>query len=326
MYRLRGGEWEQVPDIPRDAAVQSITPHPTRDDVIYAACRKGLYRSTDSGDTWHQLPVTDAPVQMWSVVVSPHDPGLLFAGTSPVGFFRSEDGGDTWHECECDHPERFTMAFGNSRAMRIAFHPADPRVIYAAAEVNGFLISEDGGRSWRGEAEGLLRLAQLPHLKNTELTDDDTEGVFDGHSLCTTSALPDSVFFAGRMGIFETSDRGKSFRDLEVGKSAPFSYTRDCRVVADDPGTFYACFSISSRSSTGALFCSDDLGKSWHRADEPMHATSTMMGFGLHVSDPAGIISVTRHGQIFHSTDGAATWTETRLPQDAGDAFCAAII
>jgi photosystem II stability/assembly factor-like uncharacterized protein len=210
--------------------------------------------------------------------------------------------------------------------MRIAFHPTDPQVLYAAAEVNGFLISEDGGRNWRGEPEGLLQLAQLPHLKNTELTDDDTEGMFDGHAVCATPAVPDSVFYIGRMGIFETADRGKSFRDLEVGKSAPFSYSRDCRVVAGDPGKVYACFSISSRSSTGALFCSEDLGKSWYRADEPMHATSTMMGFGLHVSDPAGIITVTRNGQIFHSTDGAVTWTETQLPSDAGDAFCAAIL
>src|SRR5262245_39006001 len=133
------GDWALADGVPADAAVQAITPHPTRPDHVFAATRKGLYRSADAGATWHRLAVTDEAVQFWSVVVSPHDPDVLFAGTSPVGFFRSSDGGETWKRGQAEHPERFDMSFGGSRAMRIAFHPADPDVLYAASEVNGFL-------------------------------------------------------------------------------------------------------------------------------------------------------------------------------------------
>lgn len=327
LYRLRaGGEWETAEGIPADAAVQAVTPHPTRENVVFAAARKGLYRSADAGETWSRIDVTDEDVQFWTVVVSPHDPDVLFAGTAPVGFHRSEDGGETWKKCEADHPERFDMSFGGSRVMRIAFHPSDPDVLYAASEVNGFLVSEDGGRTWRGEAEGILALAALPHLKNTELTDDDREGMFDGHSVCTTPARPDSVFYVGRLGIFETTDRGRTLRDLEVGKSAPFSYTRDCRVVAGRPESMYACFSISSRSEAGALYRTHDLGETWEEANPGVLAKSTMMGFGVHVSDPAGVVAVTRHGQVFYTLDGSETWHEKQLPADAGDAFCGAIL
>lgn len=327
LYKIRdGGEWEVAQGIPLDASVQAITPHPSRDNLVFAATRNGVYRSEDAGESWQRLNVTDEALQFWSIVVSPHDPDLLFAGTAPVGFFRSHDCGQTWIKCEANHPERYEIKFGGSRAMRVAFHPYDPKLMYAVAEINGLLISRDGGQTWHGEDRGLSVLAQQPHLKNTELTTDDTEGMFDAHSVCTTPAKPDALFYICRMGIFESDDQGKNFKDLEVGKYAPFFYTRDCRFVANDPRSMYACFSISSRSERGELYRSHDLGHSWERADKPVQAHSTMMGFGVHVTDPNGVVTVTRHGQIFYTLDGSRTWTEKQLPSNAGDAFCGAIL
>ncbi len=327
LYRLRdGGSWESCTGIAPDAAVQAITPHPQDPDLIFVAARNGLYRSHDGGERWQRLPVTDEAVQFWTVVVSPHDPKTLFAGTSPVGFYRSHDGGDSWSKCEGSFPERYKISFGHSRLMRIAFHPTDPDVMYGASEITGFYISTDAGRSWRAQDQGIAELAALPHLKNTELTDDDTEGMFDAHAVATTPARPEAVFYVCRMGLFESVDGGRHFRDLEVRRYAPFNYSRDCRPVYGRPEKLYACFSISSRSSAGAMYTSDDLGETWRRADTPVNARSTIMGFGTHVSDARGVVSVTRHGQVFVTTDGAQSWREYQLPEDAGDAFCAAIL
>lgn len=327
LYRLRpGGEWDTLSGIPLDAAVQAITPHPTREDWVYAATRKGLYRSTDGAETWQRLAVTDdAGVQFWSVSVSPFDPDVLFAGTAPVGFFRSDDGGDTWRRCGDYFPDRYDLKFGHSRAMRIAFHPTDPKRLYCAAEIQGFYASDDGGASWRPEVSGIEALAQNPRLQNKIETTDLLEGMYDAHSVCTSPAAPDSVFYICRMGIFESSDGCRTMRDLEVGRFAPFTYTRDMRLAAGQPEKVYACFSISSRSEAGALFTSDDLGRTWRRA-MPVNARSTVMGFGVHATDAAGVIAVTRGGQVFFTTDGSASWTETQLPADAGDGFCAAIL
>ncbi|WP_321938542.1 hypothetical protein [Paraburkholderia sp. J8-2] len=327
LFKLEpGGEWQQVSDIPADASVQAITPHPSRENVIYVAARKGVYRSTDGGASWHKLHVTDENVQFWSVAVSPHDPDMLIAGTAPVGFYRSDDGGETWRKCKGEHPERYKISFGGSRAMRVAFHPTNPKRLYAVAEISGLYVSEDGGDSWRGESQGLSVLAAMPHLKNTELTDDDTEGMFDAHAVSISPARPDSIFYICRLGIFESGDGGKSFRDLEVRKYAPFNYSRECRVVHGQPKKMYACFSISSRSAAGALYVSEDLGATWARADAQVEPRSTMMGFGAHVSDPNGVITVTRGGQVFFTTDGSKTWTEKQLPANAGDAFCGAML
>ncbi|WP_025597387.1 sialidase family protein [Burkholderia sp. WSM2230] len=327
IYALQpGGDWEQVTGIPADASVQAITPDPTDPQILYAAARKGVFRSRDGGKNWQRLNVTDENPQFWSIVLHPKQPRTLFAGAGPVSFYRSDDGGDTWRQLKADYPERFKISFGSSRVMRIAFHPTNPDTMYAVAEINGFLISEDGGETWRGANEGLVALSQQPHLKSRLETDDEAEGMFDAHAVATTPADPDAVFYVCRMGVFETRDKGETFHDLEVGKYAPFSYARDIRICPDNPRRLLACFSISSRSEAGALYASDDIGKTWYRADEAVDPRSTMLGFNVHLSDPRGVITVTRGGQVFYTTDGCKTWTEKPLPGDAGDGFCTAML
>lgn len=326
LYRLApDGVWERPGTLADDAAVQAITPHPSKPDTVYVAARKGLFASNDAGATWSKL---DAPedVQYWSFLIDPENPERMFAGTSPPGIVRSEDGGKTWVKSECEFTERYEIKFGASRMMKLAFHPTDKNIMYGAAEIQGMFASTDGGKTWARANEGIDYLSRQPHLKNTELTTDDTEGMYDAHAVVTTPAAPDSVFYICRMGVFESNDLGKTMRDLEVGKQAPFKYTRDLRVNPEDPKKLYACFSISSRSERGAMFLSPDLGKTWRRADPDMDVRSTIMGFGQHAVEPGKIVNVTRHGQVFYTFDDCASWKEAQLPANAGDAFCSTVL
>lgn len=326
LYRLTsGGEWERPATLSDDAAVQAITPHPTKPDTVYVAARKGLFVSNDAGATWEKLNAPEG-VQYWSFLIDPQNPERMFAGTSPPGVVRSEDGGKTWRKSACEFAERYEIKFGASRMMKLAFHPTDTNIMYGCAEIQGMFASTDGGETWRRANLGIDYLSKQPHLKNTELTTDDTEGMYDAHAVVTSPAAPESVFYICRMGVFESDNLGETMRDLEVGKQAPFKYTRDMRVNPNDPNKLYACFSISSRSERGAMFRSDDLGKTWRRADPDMDVRSTIMGFGQHVSEPGRIVSVTRHGQVFCTFDDCASWKEEQLPANAGDAFCATVL
>jgi len=327
IYRLaHGGQWEKVPDIPDDAAVQAIVRHPTLKQIVFAATRKGIFKSDDGGNRWRKIPGLDPSFQFWSIEVDPRDPQHIFAGTAPIGVFESRDTGETWTQCQVDHPERFNIRFGASRVMRLAFHPTDDQVLYGIAEINGFMLSVDGGKTWKAETRGILELSKEEHLKSKIETDDDAEGMFDAHAITTSPAAPDALFYLCRLGVFRSDDRGRTMQDLEVRRFAPFSYCRDLRIAAGQPEKMYACFSIASRSNAGAVYTSDDLGRNWRRADESVIPLSTIMGINVHPDDAGGVISATRGGQIFYTFDGAETWAETQLPATAGDAFCVAMI
>lgn len=325
LYRKEpGGDWRTASGIPEGTGVQAITPHPTEPSTVYAATRKGVFRSTDAGETWTNLNAPEG-VEYWSLVINPDDPQVILAGSSPIGVVKSEDGGQTWRKCACDPTERFIFRVP-SRLMKLTYHPSDRQIVYGASEIIGFLVSTDGGETWERRNEGVASVAAQPSYANHELTQDDTEGMYDGHAVTASPARPDNVFYVGRMGIFETDASGKIMRDLDVRRFAPFNYSRDCRVNPADPRTLYACFSIASRSDAGAMYRSPDLGETWVRADPDLTARSTIMGFGIHVSEPGGIVSVTRHGQVFHTTDDGRSWGEAQLPAEAGDAFCGAIL
>lgn len=63
-------------------------------DRVFVVVDGGLYRSLDSGATWHGV----GPGLPWvySLATHPKRGGVAFAGTSE-GVFRSDDGGESWH-------------------------------------------------------------------------------------------------------------------------------------------------------------------------------------------------------------------------------------
>jgi photosystem II stability/assembly factor-like uncharacterized protein len=326
VFRRAGvGPWERLAKgLPEKTNVQAITIHPTTPDVVYLATQDGVYRSADRGERWER---TDFPrdTQVWSILVHPSDPRVLYAGASPLGVFRSDDGGAHWRRLPgATHPEYVKMRSFACRVMRLAADPARPQEIYAAIEVGGVMRTLDGGEHWDDCTAGLLELAKQPRLKSRIDSDTDTEGMLDGHAICVSAARPGAVIVAVRMGLFESVDRGTTWRDMEVGRFSPLTYGRDVRVSPQDPRVLYACLSPAARSQDGSLYRSDDLGATWTRVDRGVKAEKTMMAVALHPSDPKQVYCVTRAAQVFGTHDGGATWEETRLPDGVGDVYAAA--
>ena len=64
----------------------------------------GIWKTTDGGQTWNQLPIPASLVTLWAsqvwydnaIAVNPTDPSVVWAGGTPL--FRSLDGGNTWTE------------------------------------------------------------------------------------------------------------------------------------------------------------------------------------------------------------------------------------
>ena len=308
-----------LPDI---CHVQAITLHPTHPDVIYLGTRSGPYRSTNRGERWERLGFPDDGVEVWSLLVHPGNSRILYAGTSPVGVYRSDDGGDTWRRLpKAAQPERVKMRSFVCRVMRIVADPARPEELYAALEVGGVMRSLDSGESWDDCSSDLLKLTELPHLKSTIDSDSHLEGMLDGHAVCVSAARPGTVYLAVRMGLFESVDRGSSWRNMEIGRFSPLTYARDVLASPHDPRELYACLSPAARSTDGSLYRSRDVGHTWTRFDHGVKADTTMMAVALHQRDPLQVYGVSRSGQVFGTQDGGRTWAEHRLPDGVQDAY-----
>lgn len=317
-----GGAWEKLENgLPDIVEAHALAAHPRARDVIYAGTQDGPYRSVDGGKRWERLGFPKGAAMVWSLAFHPAHPEVMYCGTAPARLYRSEDNGDNWQELPAaKSPEHCVMGFP-TRAVSIAVDGSRPDDIYAALEVSGVIKSTDGGESWTDLSQPLIALSEQPHLKNRIGSDRDSEGMLDSHAIVVSRAQAASPILAVRMGLFQSGDGGRSWRDMEIGRHSPLTYCRDVIVSPDDPRVLYACLSPAARSTDGSLYRSSDLGETWHRFDHGIRAKGTMMAVAVHPRDPAKVYCISRCGQVFGTEDAGQSWREYPLPDGVHDAY-----
>jgi photosystem II stability/assembly factor-like uncharacterized protein len=169
-----GATWEHV-GLHTAGAFGRILVHPTDPNTIYAAAsgnlfvpggQRGLYRSTDGGDTWLRiLDGANLTTGAADISIDPSNPDNILAtmwdhARTPAhriyagegsGLYRSTDGGDTWTRA----PEVAMEEPGDTGRIGVAFSPADPSRAYAyianklSGHYGGFFRSDDGGATWQ---------------------------------------------------------------------------------------------------------------------------------------------------------------------------------
>ena len=114
----------------------------------FLANRMGLFRSDDQGGTWNDLNVgAHSPLTYCRhVMVSPHDPGTLFACFSDEAqgvagsVYRSEDLGRSWTRYDSVVPE--------STMMKVDVDPDDEDRVWCATRNGEVFTTADGGATW----------------------------------------------------------------------------------------------------------------------------------------------------------------------------------
>src|SRR5947199_7634204 len=73
-----------------EAEVRALVADPSDPAILYAGTDAGLYRTADGGEHWNRIDAPFDPgsgwpagIAIWSVLVHPKNPGLIFVGTCP---------------------------------------------------------------------------------------------------------------------------------------------------------------------------------------------------------------------------------------------------
>ena len=114
--------------------IDHITP-----DVVFAGTTKGLYRTTNKGESWERIGQMIHDPYISSIVLHPNDSSILYIG-GPGGVWKSDDGGRTWAA------KNQGLASLNIRAL--AMEPKDLRTLYAGTNGSGLYRSSDAGGTW----------------------------------------------------------------------------------------------------------------------------------------------------------------------------------
>ncbi len=167
VFRTRdgGANWQKVFYVDDRTGIADLALDPSNPRVLYAAAwtveRKpwtivsgggadGLYKSTDSGDSWERLEggLPTGLVGKIGVTVSPADPARLWALVEAIpevaGLYRSDDAGATWTRIESNVARRLYQR--SWYYMHIFSDPRDRNTVYVL-NVDIFR-SRDGGATF----------------------------------------------------------------------------------------------------------------------------------------------------------------------------------
>lgn len=261
--------------------ISKVVIHPEDSDIVWVAAQgplwskggeRGLYKSTDGGNSWNKVLGDDEWTGVTDLVMDPRNPDRMYAATwqrhrtvaaymgggPKSGIHKSTDGGDTWTELKNGLPG------ANMGKIGLAISPQKPDIVYAAITLErttgGVFKSEDRGESWRKMSNTVAggtgphyyqELYASPHHFGTIYLMDvrievstDHGATFsnmkevakhsDSHAMAFREDDPDYLLVGSDGGIYESFDLAENWRFIN---NMPI--TQFYKVSVDDAKPFY---------------------------------------------------------------------------------------
>ena len=150
--------------------VWHMEPSLTDPDTVFAGVEDAaIFRTTDAGQTWHELPgLREAKGNLWqpgaggmclhTILQDPTNADRLYIAISAAGAFRTEDGGKTWQPINRGLKSQYELPDPDADVghcvHRIAMHPSRPQTLFMQKHWD-VMRSDDAGGSWH-EVSGNL--------------------------------------------------------------------------------------------------------------------------------------------------------------------------
>ncbi|MCC7359844.1 MAG: hypothetical protein IT317_10225 [Anaerolineales bacterium] len=245
-----------------------LEPSPTDPDTVYAGVEDAaLFRTTDGGQTWHELPgLRSVKGPLWqpgaggmclhTILLDPNHPNRMFTAISSAGAFRTDDGGANWRPItkglrspfELPDPEAEVGHCVHSLAM----HPARPDVLFMQKHWD-VMRSDDAGDNWREVSGNLPSDFGFPIAVNANEPD-------------TVYVIPiksDSEHFPpeGKLRVYRSRSGGDQWEALTNGLPQENCYVNILR-SALTVDTLNPC-GLYFGTTGGQVYASADSGDTW---------------------------------------------------------------
>ena len=248
--------------------------------TVLAASTYGLFRSTDSGRSWHL--VLDGLAT--DLVPHPEDPAIMYAALYGRGVYKSTDTGENWVSTSAG------MNLDVARRINLAIAPSSPESLYASFETRE---TAGAGLSMYRTTDGATSWQQVPAagaLCHYQCWYDMTIAVHP------TSPL--NVYFGGLL-LYHSVDGGQTFAEHHNG-----IYVDEHLLVFDTlrgPNALYL-------ANDGGVYRTIDGGTTWTSLATNLAVAQYYRGIGLHPSIPTVTLGGTQDQGTQRSSTGTKVW------------------
>lgn len=229
-----GKSWKSI-GLANSRHVPRIRIHPNNPDIVYAAILgdiykpspdRGVYKSTDGGNSWRKVLFANADAGVVDLILDPNNPRILYASTWNVrrtpyslssgglgsALWKSTDSGETWVEVSKNKgfPTDMLGIIG------VTVSPLNSERVWALIEnkeKGGMYRSDDGGKTWENiNSDRKLRQRAWYYTRIYADTQD-----------------PNTVYVLN-VDYHKSTDGGKTFQDFE----APHGDHHDLWIAPED--------------------------------------------------------------------------------------------
>jgi photosystem II stability/assembly factor-like uncharacterized protein len=252
---IDGGQTWKFLGLYNAGQIGAVRIHPTNPDIVWVAAggdvfksneERGVFKTTDGGQTWRKVLFVSSAVGAMDVELQPGNPNVVYAwmsrlerkpwtiisGSREGGFYKSTDGGEHFTKLSNGLPNEL---IGKAN---LAVTAANPNRIYALIEAKpggGFYRSEDAGQTW-SPINSQPSLIQRPFYYTTLGADPSNA----------------DVVYAGAEGFFKSTNAGKTFTPFRT----PHGDNHDIWINPKDS-------QIMIQSNDGGANVSTDGGRTW---------------------------------------------------------------
>jgi len=165
-----GGKSWKNKGLKKSEHIGKILVDPRNSNVVYAAAQgplwsdggdRGLYKTTDGGDTWEPIISISQYTGVSDIVMDPRNPDVIYAsayqrrrrvftfisGGPESALLKTTNGGTSWDTLHSGIPQNVDLG-----RIGLAISPANPDIVYAIVEAEngkgGFYRSTNRGASW----------------------------------------------------------------------------------------------------------------------------------------------------------------------------------